>query len=801
VPASVFGTAIYTNCAQGQGLDGVAGMQFQSRSAGVDREALAVIRRHLLYEPPERLILDGQPVDSFPPSFAHVCDGVLATAAGRYLGREAVGGRQGNHLTDAIVTSDPRAYRSVRPVQLFRAPFWRAEPAAGKESEPLPSAWRPGPFHAARAGQFVREQPDGPALLSAVLSALLAHLRPAEETPPRRVLFISERADPVLLWLTAATLLIPQQQAVRLGFKVFTADPARCDLPVVAVHPDWVKSAATVDHDRGYIVFDLTSHRWTPVRPSAEARHWAHWFCQADPYEVSEAVEIAAASGLAEPAARELAMVAVLHQPPSDRAGDLVRWLQTGPPALREAYGGSLAVALTELRDLPLLREVDSAADRQFPARRDQVRLLLFRRELDSALRAPMMFQPQHPRRPVPAALRPEAQRLVAEGMRQAPSPAFDAVLRVSNRFDVPVPLSGVRDVTERFITDWAKHPDSPYEVTAWPPSLPLPDMLRQKLADDLETDPTLADRWWNHLPLWTPDQADLASPLERALLSAAMANSGPPERLRIIRNMLRHAPSAAGPVDYPGLAEVLWSRTGPSGDELRVLGDTVPAGTTFHHSLFDGLLAAARGDPAGVPELELCGHLAARQLLTLDQQTQRALDDHRWLEHFERRLEPSRAIPQDDERLLSSTPGVLNAHARPLAGTLLGFSDPSRVHYLLSQLPEPVLVAYLLAVTQYPLQFLDPARVALIVATCARLGVRPVLEPKGPVPDGPGARAGNASYHKLDMWCLDASKRQIHQVTRFLGAFDVGVEASWQHYAEQLRKLPPWYGIGDAGQ
>ena len=132
--ASDFGTAIYTNCAPGDGLEAVGGMQFQSRSAGVDREVLGIIRRHLIYEPPARLIQERQPVEAFPPSFAHVHDGVFATAAGVYIGREAAGSRQGNHLTHAIVTSDARAYRSVRPAQMFRAPFWRTEPAATNES-------------------------------------------------------------------------------------------------------------------------------------------------------------------------------------------------------------------------------------------------------------------------------------------------------------------------------------------------------------------------------------------------------------------------------------------------------------------------------------------------------------------------------------------------------------------------------------------------------------------------------------------------------------------------------------------
>ena len=63
--ASDFGTAIYTNCAPGDGLEPVGGMQFQSRSAGVDREVLGIIRRHLIYEPPVRLIQERQPVDAF----------------------------------------------------------------------------------------------------------------------------------------------------------------------------------------------------------------------------------------------------------------------------------------------------------------------------------------------------------------------------------------------------------------------------------------------------------------------------------------------------------------------------------------------------------------------------------------------------------------------------------------------------------------------------------------------------------------------------------------------------------------
>ena len=798
--ANDFGTAIYTNCAPGQGLDGVAGMQFQSRSAGVDREALAVVRRHLIYEPPDRLIQEQRPVAAFPPSFAHVHDGVFATAAGVYVGREAQGARQGNHLTHAIVTSDARAYRSVRPVQLFGAPFWRTEPASSKLSDRVPPSWQPGPFDAGRAGQFVREQPDGPALLSVILTALLAQLKPRAHAAPRRVLFISDRADSVLLWLAAATLLIPQQEAVRLGFKVFTADPAHSDLPVVAVHPDWVKSAATVEHDRGYVVFDLVGHRWTALPASAQATHWARRFCEADPHEVSEAVELATASGLADEAARELADVAVLHQPPSRAsASRLARWLDTGPPALREAYGGALTAALAQLHDLHVLRGLDTAADRQFPGRRDQVRLALLKLELDNGLRNPMVFQPDRPRRPVSAAIRPAAERLVIEALRQAQGSAFDAVLRVSNRFEVPVPPDAVHEVTEAFVTYWADNPDVGYEPSAWPSTLPVNDMLRDNLAARIADEPELADRWFRRLARTVRDTADLSSPLERALLSAAMANSAPPERMRIVRSMLRQPGSAQAPGRYRELADVLWSRTRPRTDELRELCDVVPAGTGLSHAIFADVLASARGDPAQLPELELCGSLAEKRLLELDPATKQSLADHRWLQRLEYEVGPASATPDaDDRRLWAISPGILNAHAAPLVRVLFAMTDPVRVQRLLRLLPEPVVVAYLRAVYAYPLRDLDPVKVALMVAACARLD--PITYGGDPRPDDdPVARLYRAAYMVIEGWCRTSPKRKTSAVTRHLSSFGAGLEGPWERYLAQLRRPWPWRALGRA--
>jgi len=764
-------------------------MQFQSRSAGVDRETLAVIRRHLIYEPPEQLVQQQQPVEDFPPSFAHVHDRVFATAAGVYIGREADGSRQGNHLTHAIVTDDPRAYRSFRPAQMFHAPFWRTEPAPSTHSERLAPPLSPGPFGAEQASQFVRDQPDGADLLAAILLALRAHVSHDGDSPPRRVLFISEDHEAVMHWLTAATLLMPQYEAVRIGFKVFTTDPARSTLPVVAVHPAWTRSAATVQHDRGYTVFDLVRHEWTPRPESAEALHWARLFCEADPYDVSEAAELAGGSGLTEPAAHHLAATAVFGRPPEAASLRLlVRWLRTGPPALREAYGGRLLTALTKMPglDLPLLREMDTVTDEQFPGRRDQMRLNLLRAELRNALSDPMRVQPRTPRRAVSPAIEPEAVRLVTEALRKAQGAAFDAVLSVSGRFGISVPLDAVHAATVAFVAFWADHPGTTYDPAVWPAAPPVLSMLRDELSARLRDQPEIADDWWdNRLPGWTPDRPDLALPLERELLSATIKNGDQRTRLRVVRSILGRPAENSQGVPYRRLADILWKRSAPTIEELRELHHLVPDGTDFSPAIFAGMLARAAADPTGLVELNLCAELERHRLLKLAPGTVRLLEQNDWLEAFERNPGKRSAGFAKDQDLLQLPPPLLSAHARPLARTLLTLDDPVRVQYLLCQLPIGVVIAYLYAVSGDSQSF-SPKLVATIhVATVRANGQLPRSDPSRQI-----SRHMDA---KVAYWCGRASKGKISKVSHYIRSFDGGLAASWDAYAASFRRRLLW--------
>ena len=706
-----FGTAIYTNCAPGQGIEGIGGMQFQSHSPEVSREALAVIRRHLIYEPPEQLIRERQPIEAFPPSFAHAYEGgIFATAAGVYIGREADGTRPGNHLTHAIVTSDPGAYRSVRPAQLFRASFWRTEPAPTTRSEPLAASWMPGPLDAAKVGPFVNAQPDGAALLTALLATLLTYLERDGITASRRVLLISEDPEPVLYWLTAATLLIPLPDALRIGFKVFTADPARSATPVVAVHPDWARSIATVEDDRGYAVFDLRRNSWTPVPEPLEAQHWARLLCEVDPYDLNETVELAAASGLSGNVAYELASAAVVGHTPSPANVDaLVDWLRTGPAALREAYSGRLIDVLTRLQDRGLMRSIDDIARKRYPARNHETTLSLLRLELEhvSKQQTPLgrvrfgrSGATDYGRRGVSAAAEPEAAQLVARYMRQAKGATFEAVLRVSAQFGVSVPLDAVRAAAGAFVAYWADHPAAGYDPQAWPRDPPVQDMLWEELSgrilDGQSGAANIADEWWNHLPGWETEGADITSPLERALLSAAMAHGDYQTRLRIVRANLGRSHFAADGAHYRELTRVLWARIRPTTEELRALDHLVPAATHLDQALFTGLIDRVTREAPGLAEIELCDDLAKKQLLIPDAATVKLLDYHRELQSFEHCLAAGEPPPDIDKLLRQVPESLFTAHGEKLMQGLIAIDDPALATHLVNHLPPRLAGAYL---------------------------------------------------------------------------------------------------------
>lgn len=608
-------TLIYTDCRPDQGLSGTAGLQFQARSPGADRDAMEVVRRNLLYEPPSAWMRERRPPADYPPSFAHVWDGCLATARGVYLGKEANGGREGNQLTHSVVASAPEAYALVRPAQMFQAPFWTDRPAAGTECPAVDEGWQPGPFDAVAAQGFVTGHPHGPRLLVSLLSALQ---RVGEDQAPR-ILFVAREVEPVLRWLTAATLLLPQRRALAVGFKVFTTNPAYATQPVLAVHPDWEESPVQVDDDRGYAVFDLETGAWSQVEPSGTAARWVSVFCAEDPYDVVDAVEVADATNLPDAAGQAVGLAAVLHRRPrTDEAEAVVSWLRTGSPKLLDEYGAVVADLFVESVHEwtpAVLRDLDTVARTgRLPERAVEVRQALLTAEVNHARRTgKSMTQPLEPTAGWTADDQAHAVRTVLHALRDADPRGFDAVLRVARRFRLPVSGGHLRELAGGFLADWAAHPERDYSPADWPCGDDLRDMLRDELARRVESDPDgVGDLWWERL-LDTVDH--LGSGLNEAVLSAAMARLPRPGRRSLASRWLAglaRVPEPAKEARY--LSDVLWRRVPPTDEEFRLLLDKVPAEAALSPRIFSWLGQQLQDEPSATA-LDLAQELVGRGL------------------------------------------------------------------------------------------------------------------------------------------------------------------------------------------
>jgi GTPase-associated protein 1, N-terminal domain type 2/GTPase-associated protein 1, middle domain len=279
----------YTDCRPGQGLRGGAGFQFQSVSEGVGHDAMTLVARSALYEAPVSWMREHRPVTAYPPSLTHVFDGMYVTARGVYLGAEANGVREGNQFTHAVTTGDPEAYGLIRPAQLWDAPWWSEQPAAGTECDPVPAAPEQGPWGIDAIREWVLGQPDAEDWLIAVSSAFDRVHHPNR----RRVLFVGEDANSILGWIAAGTLLLPQSRALRIGFRVFATNPQYSQHDVLGLHPDWAGPLANPDRDGEFVVFNLDSGKHSVVEPTEAAAYWTPRFLHADPFDVVDAVELA----------------------------------------------------------------------------------------------------------------------------------------------------------------------------------------------------------------------------------------------------------------------------------------------------------------------------------------------------------------------------------------------------------------------------------------------------------------------------------------------------------------------------
>jgi hypothetical protein len=335
VTAAAFGRLLYTDCPPGTGCGSGGGFQIQAQSPGVDPQQASFAVGWLLYEAQNAWVADRRPIEDFPLGFAHSGAEGYGTAQGRYVGKEAVGGRMGNHLADCLLTHDPELYGTIRPAQLWRAPLWRAEPWETRDCPDFDGDLELGPLGLEDITDWVREKraERGP-----VLARLLSVL---EDPNGQRVVIVSADADEAMRWIAAATLLLPQRQALDVSIKVFSGGPLRSLQRVVAAPPDIFRDLRP-GAGLGVFVLDAASCRADEASVTERAQFLVGKFAgEADPYDIVDATDLAhELSGGAWPQDVAAVLAAWSLTRPGDPVSDpdsLFRWLrEAGRAQLRE---------------------------------------------------------------------------------------------------------------------------------------------------------------------------------------------------------------------------------------------------------------------------------------------------------------------------------------------------------------------------------------------------------------------------------------------------------------------------------
>ncbi|MFC5064116.1 hypothetical protein ACFPBZ_17980 [Actinomycetospora atypica] len=501
---SPFGALYYTDCLPGQGLGGGAGFQFQARSEHLDDDVERAVTRAGLYEVPPRWMRERRPVDSYPLSLAHLAlddGGGWMTAAGRYLGQEANGHRDGNQFTHAVVTRDVRSYALVRPAQFWAAPWWSDTPAPTTTCPPVPANPTPGPWTTEAVRDHVRRSPGR---LTALVSALGALRGPSR----RRVLLVTDDASEAACWIAAGTLLLDRRRALAVGFKIFVLDPDRSPHDVLAVHPDW---SAPFERNGGYLVLDLRSSEVPDVETSDDARFWVPRFLAGDPLDVVDAVELAgqlareidAAGSLPGAVERGLASLAVGVDddlPPAELRAVAERLELARGSALDLLGAPALGALAQRSGDAEALRCLDTAVTRRAGLSQAEelgwadvaadVRRRLFLLEVDAAGRG------------VPAERLPllPTGHDGTERSRLERLPAPEA-LALADRHGV----DPSDETVERFVVGWADHPRDDARAREWRSRPRVLDALYRELDRRLRVDDRaartatdVAEFWWS---------------------------------------------------------------------------------------------------------------------------------------------------------------------------------------------------------------------------------------------------------------------------------------------------------------
>lgn len=756
-------------------------MLFQAVSSGTVPQMRTVVERCLAAEP------DQDENERHPLSLIHAHDDSYVTARGAVY---SVDGDGPARFTHSLVTNDPVAYGAVRPAQLWRAACWTDKPANSSACDSVAAEPDPGPLHADALREWVRATPEGESWLLALHSALdnLDGPRAA------RVVFVGDDATEVLRWIATATLLMPQERALRVGFRVFSGDPNDRRYEVVAVSPENAGGLVDPDHAAGLVVFNLLTRKHTHVTATTAAGYWVGRFIDGDPYGVVSGVDLAhrfardRGKSWPDSADQHAAAVLALGEAPNTDADlrDLVEWLRGAPDALPPGlWEPVLDAVLTANPERDVLHRL---ADADLGDRAARLWLAMLRVEISRARDASEGVGGEVP---LPAELdwseqdAEQAVDMIERALNSTEPERVDALLRIAAQFGVTPRLERVGPAMGGFVRWWADRPRAGFDPGRWTCGTQLVELLRHELLrrfesgqDGSSTADAVRRHWWRVL---LPVVRDPATELDALVLRTAVAagDAARAEAINICRNLLAKSESHT---DVSGAWNALFQDVTPTVAEMAEVLSAMPSSAVTEalaEQVFQ-VLDGASVTPGLLDVLRLVVHHAGpehEQLRQLWQQDGR-------LRHWLGGLQRTGEIPGSGAAALQSVPeSVLSARAPELCAAALDV--PLEVAYSIAT-GGGATVEQVLA-RELPDAWHDEGIVQQRRDHAVALAF--AIAWSDSAPDA----VRRAMDAELGQWAATHQQMDYLRVHRLLRVVDSEGAAAWQEWIRELSRKPRW--------
>jgi hypothetical protein len=699
--AASFDRLLYTDCRAGTGRGAGGGFQVQAQSAGVDAAQAKMAVGWLLYEAANAWIVQRRPVEDFPLGFAHASVAGYGTAQSRYVGTEATGARQGNHLADCLLTRDLTHYGPTRPAQLWRSQLWRSEPWDTTDCQQFDGMPPLGPLTVEVVADWLRDSLPRAAALARLVSVL-------EEPAGQRVVIAANTPDEALRWIAAATLLLPIRTALEASFKVFCSKPTQASHRIVAVlkelHPQVVPGRAD-----SVFVLDAEEAFSDDAQVSDRARFWTNLFASAeDPYDVIDGVELAdqlgAGTGRAPADALLTAWAVTVTDSQLDDPDPLFRWLSAAAPVLLREHGPAVVRRLlTADPPAATLRWIDAmAALGRMDIDRPALRKLLLTAEI-AEIRA-SGFPPTERLTEVAtdADASRDADSQLSSAILLAPDPQVDLLLRLAQRHLIQLQLPPLHDRLRAFANGWIDNPALDYSPADWALreevlDLALDELHERQVRYGMATIMDALRLLWRH---FADRQSDPADPLYCHIQVAGIREL--PSRLRLSRlsALMEQALSvprraSAGNVIQQALID--WQVLGPA-EALLIVSALPPALPAAHEVVRTAVAEISRvaGRPT-VQALDALSMLDRRGIVPQEQPFIGLITADRQVMGFikaassPRFLSDKALYQQSLAQLCQADPVVTSARVSDLLQACLDLSVPGLGAWLITELEEPL--------------------------------------------------------------------------------------------------------------